>query len=79
MHATCTEIYAERVGGEVYIVLPAYNDIFTALLPYTVLLSLAHLNFTLHVSMRAYMPSLLPFFKGQCALDWTVLINSCIM
>lgn len=51
----------EHVGGEVYIALPACNDIHDTISLYSVS-SLAHLNFSLHVvSMHAYMPSP-PFF-----------------
>ena len=53
----------KRIGGEVYIALPAYNDVHGAIALYSaVLLSLAHLNFVLHVA-SAYMPSP-PLFWG---------------
>ena len=71
----------ERVGGEVYIALPVYNDIHgticaSMLLPYTVFLSLAHLPYTLRVC--ALTCPLLPFFGGSispCSHGWLLFLR----
>lgn len=60
----------EHAGGEVYVVLPAYNDIHSTIASYSV--NISYLNFAPHAMSMHALHAFYPFFRRSMR-SWQVL------